>query len=88
MRRVFTHNSRLSSADLCRLNGWRRGTLLVGDEGRGPEVIRITAVGDESILAMQVMPPDGWEADWDLRCRNWRRIYARQMLRVAAGGRG
>lgn len=31
-------------ADICRANGWRVGTILEGDEGKGPERIRVTAI--------------------------------------------
>jgi hypothetical protein len=72
---VQTLNSRLSSAELCRLNGWGPGTRLVGDEGCGPTVIEITAVGQVSILARMIShkgePADGFESLWGLDNRDW-----------------
>ena len=62
-----------SAADWCRLNGWGVGTILEGDEGRGPERIVITAVGDESILAKLVDGRDG-DRSWVLWCRDWKRV--------------
>lgn len=65
-----------SAAEMCRRRGWRPGTRLVGDEGYGPTVIQITAVGDHDILAKTlghagaaVAPHEG---NWVLWCRDWR----------------
>lgn len=68
--------SEFNSADLCRRNGWGPGTRLVGDEGYGPTVIEITAVGDESILAKRIShngQPSTWpfENMWTLEYRPW-----------------
>jgi hypothetical protein len=75
--RLKTKGSRLSDAALCRKYGWKRGTKLVGDEGYGPTVIQITAVGDDSILAKILShnghPSDEREGSWTLHNRNWRR---------------
>lgn len=59
-----------SSADACRRLGWGTGTRIVGDEGYGPTVITITAVGEEKILARA----DGrdYENQWTLSCRDWK----------------
>lgn len=62
-----------SAADWCKLNGWGVGTILEGDEGRGPERIVITAVGEESILAELVGGRDG-DRSWVLWCRDWKRV--------------
>ena len=70
-----TLNSKLSSAELCRSNGWGRGTILVGDEGRGPEQITITAVGYDEILAVEHADPGSHfygEGPWCLHNRDWR----------------
>jgi hypothetical protein len=40
----------MTSAELCRKNGWGPGTRLVGHEGFGDTVIEITAVGEAGIL--------------------------------------
>lgn len=73
-----TLRSNLSCADLCRHNGWTAGTRLVGDEGYGPTVIEITAVGQERILAKSIshngLPTNGDEAGWTLDCRDWRPV--------------
>lgn len=72
-----TLNSTLSSADLCRANGWAAGTILEGDEGYGPERIRITAIGENEILAVRADDKPGHfrgENSWCLRCREWREV--------------
>jgi hypothetical protein len=70
----------ISDAAQCRKNGWKAGARLVGDEGYGPTVIEITAVGRESILAVKIShngePADESEGNWTLRCRKWRRVRA------------
>lgn len=52
--------------ETCDLNGWKVGTRLVGDG----EVIRITAIGEESILAVD----DDGENLWTLADREWREV--------------
>lgn len=73
-----TLKSALSSAEICRRNGWEAGTRLVGDEGYGPTVIEITAVGAESILAKELShngePAGGHENVWLLDCRDWKEV--------------
>ena len=68
----------MSDADTCRRNGWLPGTRLVGDEGYGPTVIEITAVGERLILAKEIshnggppISPRG-EVTWTLVCRDWK----------------
>ena len=62
------------------LNGWTVGTRLVGDEGYGPTVIRITAIGERTVLAVTEShngkpPKYGYhEGSWTFRCREWTRI--------------
>lgn len=63
-------------ADTCRENGWIVGTRLVGDAGRGPETIEITAIGESRILAKRVLPTEGRETTWTLDVRDWREVYA------------
>jgi hypothetical protein len=65
-----TKDSRLSDAEICRRNGWRKGTRLSGVELGKRKYIRITAVGMHDVLAF-------WEAEdnetlTSLTCRNWR----------------
>lgn len=68
-----TLNSRRSSAALCRVNRWRAGHMLEGDEGYGPERLTLTAIGDDSILARG---PCGYESTWTLADRCWGRVTA------------
>lgn len=67
-----TLNSKLSSAELCRRNGWTIGTRLVGDEGYGPDMITITAIGERHILARSDYQLMNHETIWTLHCRDWR----------------
>lgn len=75
---VPTPKSILPSAEICRRNGWKAGTRLVGDEGYGPTVIEITAVGMEDILAKMIShggePVDGVENKWGLDHRDWKEV--------------
>lgn len=61
----------MSDAEKCRARGWTVGTFLEGDEGYGPEVIQITAIGEEKILAKRV---DGYEGLWSLDYRDWKAV--------------
>ena len=57
-----------TSADYCRRMGWGIGARIVGDEGYGPTIITITAVGQEDILAKA----DGRDENtWTLEHRDW-----------------
>lgn len=62
----------------CKRNGWKAGTYLVGDQGYGPTVILITAVGNEGILARKIShngkSSDDWERCWTLMHRKWRKV--------------
>lgn len=70
----------MSDANVCRKNGWDVGTQLVGDEGYGPTVIEITAVGRSGILAVQLShngkpsSPHFIESSWTLRARDWKPV--------------
>lgn len=71
-----TRRHRGSAADLCRANGWGPGTRLVGDEGYGPTVIEITAIGEARLLA-KCLGHNGvahrpHESTWVLDARDWR----------------
>jgi len=71
----------MNSTERCRLNGWGPGTLLTGDEGYGPTVICITAVGEENVLARPVSDrgePTNWphEGLWCLDYRDWKPLKA------------
>ena len=61
-----------SNADACRRMGWGVGTQIVGDEGYGPEVWEITAIGRSSILTVTVSGgQDSREILSSLGCRDW-----------------
>lgn len=71
----------MNDAEKCRKNGWRVGTRLIGDEGYGPTVIEITAIGETRILAKEIShngkPSDRCEGDWTLSCRDWQALPER-----------
>lgn len=71
----------MTDAELCRIHGWTAGTRLEGDEGYGPTVIEITAVGEECVLAKAVQhnrtPVTGRESVWNMQLREWRPIGIR-----------
>lgn len=65
-----------TDVDICRANGWTVGDRLVGDEGYGPTVIRITAIGEQRILAIAeshngVPAQAPSEGVWTLAHRSW-----------------
>ena len=66
----------MTCAEKCRANGWGPGTLLVGDEGHGPTIIKLTAIGEHSILARTVSHNGkavrASEAPWTLDARDWK----------------
>lgn len=76
--RAESPDAQLSSAERCRRNGWTAGTRLIGDEGWGPSVIEITAIGRESILAIAISHGDKafapYESSWTLEMRDWQRV--------------
>jgi hypothetical protein len=80
MSRVSFVNTYRPAASICRENGWKAGTHLVGDEGYGPTVIVITAVGEDSILARRISgngkPVAGYESTWTLSCRDWQEVQS------------
>lgn len=57
-------------ADYVRRRGWEVGTVIEGDEGHGAMRIRITAVGQKSVLAMH--DRTGRENSWTFAHRDWR----------------
>lgn len=70
MKTINTLNSPIPNVKLCELNGWHPGTRLIGDEGYGPCTIRITAIGESSILAVCESHGSS-ESTWTLKCREW-----------------
>lgn len=73
--RTTTRHHRGDAVEVCGKNGWGVGTLLVGDEGYGPTIIQITALGDRQMLARAVAHNGravrGDENNWVLWCRDW-----------------
>ena len=68
-----------SDAEICRGNGWNVGTRLVGDEGYGPTVIEITALGETHLLAKRIShngipEANPYEGSWTLSCRDWKKV--------------
>ncbi len=68
-RKAATHGNWQRDVEICHINGWKVGTRLIGDEGYGPEVIEITAIGREHLMA--VCDQHGNEGNWTLSCRDW-----------------
>ena len=69
------------AADTARRMGWKPGTSLIGDEGQGPTIIEITAIGERSVLAKAIShngqdEPNPWETTWDFSCRDWKPVKA------------
>lgn len=80
MRKVTTRPGE-SSAAACRRKKWKVGDRLVGDEGHGPEVIELTAIGKCAVIAKSIsrrgVPVEDWESDehfWTLSCRDWKKV--------------
>jgi len=78
-----------TDAQICRDNNWRPGTHLAGNEGYGVTIInegygvtiiKITAIGEDGVLARPVsqdgLPIDASEAKWTLRYRVWEPIVS------------
>lgn len=65
-------------AVVAREHGWVPGTRLVGDEGYGPTVIEITALGVKKMLARALSHNgvDGLKGEnsWVLWCRDWQEV--------------
>ncbi len=70
----------LDTAQQCRDNGWTIGTQLTADNnGYGPDIIEITAIGEHSILAKLIIhhghqPASYCEQCWFLGLRNWTEV--------------
>lgn len=68
-----TYGWNVPEADIVRAHGWGPGTRLIGDEGYGPTIIRITAVGEQNILAI-AEGDRNWEFTWTLKHRDWKEV--------------
>ena len=80
MRKVTTRPGE-SSAAACRRKKWKVGDRLVGDEGYGPDVIELTAIGECLVLAKCISrrgsPVEAWDSGehtWTLSCRDWKKV--------------
>ncbi len=75
---VKTLNSELDAAEICRRNGWRKGTLLEGEEDGELDTIEITAVGEREILTKSVCASGAHTFDGekmqDFSRRDWRKV--------------
>ncbi|GBO89244.1 DUF7241 domain-containing protein [Marinobacter salsuginis] len=67
-----------TEADTLKINGWGPGDILEGDEGYGPDQIKIIAVGNERFIGQWRNRETG---DFDrespnitLTCREWRKV--------------
>ena len=68
----------MNDADQCRANGWVVGDRLIGDEGYGPTLIELTAIG-ESRISASIVSHNGVARERDevletLAGRTWRRL--------------
>lgn len=67
-----------TEAETLKLNGWGVGDVLEGDEGRGPDRIIITAIGETRFLCKWDYGATGTydreSGNTTLRCRDWRRV--------------
>lgn len=69
-----------SDAAACHRMGWTVGTRIVGDEGLGPEIWRITAIGIASVLTVTEKPGgDKREKPSSLSHRDWRKVGAKEV---------
>jgi len=67
----------MTTADRCRSNRWTPGTLLVGEDGGVTCAVRLTAVGEATVLARLVATHDG---------EKWRRETCGEGMWVLGGG--
>jgi hypothetical protein len=61
------------------LNGWGIGDILEGDEGYGPDRIKITGIGEERFLCRWDNKCKGVYAEESgfttLNCRDWKKVF-------------
>lgn len=73
--------AKIHCPEFCRAQGWGVGQRLVGDEGYGPTVVEITAIGERNILAKTIRGVDGNsrpESTWSLRYRDWQPVEQKE----------
>lgn len=68
----------MTDAEICSKLNVKVGDCLIGDEGHGPTIIRITAIGEDNILARSISHNgkhvDESEGRWTLAFRDWTKI--------------
>jgi hypothetical protein len=70
----------MNSADLCRQNGWTVGTILEGHEGRWPEQVQITAIGEQSVLVKSLEGCWSVEHLWYVGYRDWKKVMPKPKI--------
>jgi len=67
-----------TEAETLKLNGWGIGDVLEGDEGYGPDRIKITAIGNDIFLCLWDYKSTGVynkeSGNTTLRCREWKKV--------------
>lgn len=67
-----------TEAETLKLNGWGVGDILEGDEGHGPDRVKITTIGEEGFLCRwDYKCKDIWseeKGNTTLTCREWKKI--------------
>lgn len=86
-----TLRTHLSTAELCRQRGWGIGTVLCGgalpkEVDRRDRLIQLTAIGVQTVLAIQIWPDELPEQAWCLKTREWREVQYRRGQDPGAGG--
>lgn len=74
-----TIRTHLSTAELCRQRGWGPGTVLAGaalpkEAEQGGRLIQLTAIGVQTVLAIQLWPEEREEQAWSLKTREWKEV--------------
>ena len=65
-----------TAADICRANGWTVGDVLEGTDEVSTDRIRITAIGEQNVLARWQYADNPESSEW-LICidfRDWRKV--------------
>jgi len=84
----------MNSADLCRKKGWTVGTILESDEGRWPEQVQITAIGEQSVLvksldgcwSVEHLWYVGYEHLWNVGYRDWKKVMPKPKIEKELSG--
>lgn len=64
-----------TSAHICRVRGWKPGMVLQGTKAEAAFTIRITAIGEDTVLARRLtrdgIPSLGEDRVWNIGARGW-----------------